>query len=171
MKAPHWLESKWLLSKFGINRRKAIKGYRNFAEEADIKSVANDHEHLVGGFILGNAGFVNWVKETFLAVRREEKEVPQLMHLKPKVSIEKVLLAVCEEFGVSEDHVLGKGKKANKARDLANYLARDLRAHSKITSHFRIPSSGHLCPILNRKVLEIVPLLLWLCISDRTNLT
>ncbi len=33
-----------------------------------------------------------------------------------------------------------------------------LRAHSKITSHFRIPSSGHLRPILNRKVLEIVPL-------------
>lgn len=39
-----------------------------------------------------------------------------------------------------------------------------LRAHSKITSHFRIPSSGHLRPILNRKVLEIDPLLfLWLC--------
>ncbi len=30
-------------------------------------------------------------------------------------------------------------------------------ARSKITWYFRIPSSGHLCPILNRKVLEIVP--------------
>ncbi len=29
-----------------------------------------------------------------------------------------------------------------------------LRACAKITSHFRIPSSGHLCPILNHKVLE-----------------
>ena len=38
-----------------------------------------------------------------------------------------------------------------------------LRACAKITSHFRIPSSGHLCPILNRKVLEIDPLFLWLC--------
>ena len=26
VKAPHWLGSKWLLSKFDINRRKAIKG-------------------------------------------------------------------------------------------------------------------------------------------------
>ncbi len=37
-----------------------------------------------------------------------------------------------------------------------------LRACAKITSHFRIPSSGHLCLILNRKVLEIVQLFLWL---------
>ena len=126
VKAPHWLERKWLLSKFGINRRKAIKGYRDFVEEADIKSLANPHEHLVGGFILGDAGFVNWVKETFLALRREEKEVPQLMQLKPKVSIEKVLLAVCEEFGVSEDHVLAKGKKANKARDISGETCKKL---------------------------------------------
>ncbi len=34
-----------------------------------------------------------------------------------------------------------------------------LRARLKITSHFRIPSSGHLCPILNRKIFEIDPLL------------
>ena len=37
------------------------------------------------------------------------------------------------------------------------------RACAKITSHFRIPSSGHLCPILNRKILEIVLLFLWFC--------
>ena len=35
------------------------------------------------------------------------------------------------------------------------------RAHSKITSHFRIPSSGHLWPFLNRKILEIIRLFLW----------
>jgi len=48
------------------------------------------------------------------------------MQLKPKASIEKVLLAVCEEFGVSEDQILAKGRKANKARDLAIFLSRDL---------------------------------------------
>jgi hypothetical protein len=36
-----------------------------------------------------------------------------------------------------------------------------LRARAKITSHFRTPSSGHLCPILNRKILERALLLLW----------
>ena len=37
------------------------------------------------------------------------------------------------------------------------------RARAKITSHFRIPSSGHLWPRLNRKILEIVLLFLWFC--------
>jgi hypothetical protein len=35
-----------------------------------------------------------------------------------------------------------------------------LRARAEITSHFGIPSPGHLWPILNRKILEIVLLLL-----------
>ena len=42
--------------------------------------------------------------------------------------------------------------------DLAN-----LRARAKIISHFRIPSSGHLWPRLNREILEIVRLFLWFC--------
>ena len=31
----------------------------------------------------------------------------------------------------------------------------------KNNTHFRIPSSGHLRPIVNHKILEIVPLFLW----------
>ena len=38
-----------------------------------------------------------------------------------------------------------------------------LRACAKITWHFRIPSLAHLRPILNRKILEIVGLLLRFC--------
>jgi len=126
IKAPPWLETECLLSKFGRNRKQSMKGYRDFVEKTEIETLENPHEHLVGGFILGNAGFVDWVKDTFLSVRRDEKEVPQLKQLKPKVSIEKILIAVCEELGVSENHILAKGKKANKARDFAIYLSRDL---------------------------------------------
>ena len=42
-----------------------------------------------------------------------------------------------------------------------SYCAVRLWARAKITSHFRIPSSGHLRPIGNRKILEIGLLLLW----------
>lgn len=34
----------------------------------------------------------------------------------------------------------------------------DLRAYSKKTLHFCIPSSGHIWPLLNRKILAIVVL-------------
>jgi hypothetical protein len=39
----------------------------------------------------------------------------------------------------------------------------ELWDRAKITSHFGIPSPGHLGPILNRKILEIVLLLLRFC--------
>ena len=38
-----------------------------------------------------------------------------------------------------------------------------IRACAKTTSHFRILSSAHLCLRLNRKILEIVLLFLWIC--------
>ena len=38
-----------------------------------------------------------------------------------------------------------------------------LRARARITSHFRIPSSGHLQPLLNRKILDIAVLCLRSC--------
>jgi CRP/FNR family cyclic AMP-dependent transcriptional regulator len=46
---------------------------------------------------------------------------------------------------------------------LAFEMLQMLRARAKITSHFRIPSSGHLWPRLNRKILETVRLFLWFC--------
>ncbi len=51
-----------------------------------------------------------------------------------------------------------------KAVDEMNFVweAQILRDRQKITSHFNIPSSGHLRPIRNRKILEIVPLLVTL---------
>ena len=42
-----------------------------------------------------------------------------------------------------------------------------LRARSRITSHFGIPSSRHLRPLLNRRILEIVPLFLRFCSIGR----
>jgi hypothetical protein len=52
----------------------------------------------VGGFILGSSDFVNWVKEMFLAKRSEKREIPQLTELKPKLSADQVVAAVCDEF-------------------------------------------------------------------------
>ncbi|MBC2694983.1 MAG: hypothetical protein HF982_06875 [Desulfobacteraceae bacterium] len=52
-------------------------------------------------------------------LRNDEKEIPQLKKLKPKVSIEKILQTVSDELGCSKD--------ARKTKiGLAIYLARDL---------------------------------------------
>lgn len=128
-----WVETEWLLSQFGRTRKIAIKNYKNFVENVDAKSLKNPAEDIVGGFILGSLGFVNWVKDNFLSQRSEDKEIPQLRQLKPKISKETVIEYVCREFGCDLDIILRKGQKRNLARDTSIYLARELTSESGIS--------------------------------------
>ena len=67
--------------------------------------------------------FVNWVKETFLSIRNDEKEIPQLKRLKPKVSLETILQAVSDEFGCSKEMILEKGNSITSG-NIRNYSRR-----------------------------------------------
>jgi len=124
--APDWMEIQWLLSQFGKKRRHAAENYKNFVEKVDIKRLENPAKELAGGFILGSPDFVNWVKESYLSLRSDEKEIPQLRQLKPKIKTESIIDAVGREFNCSQAMILKKGRKKNTARDVAIYLAREL---------------------------------------------
>jgi chromosomal replication initiation ATPase DnaA len=65
-----------------------------------------------------------------LSVKQEEKEIPQLKKLKPKVLPETVAQAVCREFDCSAEQVIIKGRKKNKAREVAIYISRTLSGMS-----------------------------------------
>ena len=121
----------------------------------DIKTIENPHNQVTEGFILGNLDFVNWVKETFLSGRQDEKEIPQLKKLKPKVRLDTVVKAVCEEFGCTNEQVITKGRKNNKAREVAIHIARDLSGMScKDLGLFFGGVSGALITIMYNRVKE-----------------
>jgi len=126
VKAPEFLQAEWLLSNFGGGRKEAKESYRDFVEGVTLTTVENPGKHVAAGFILGDTDFVNWVKETFLSLREDEREIPQLKKLKPKVPLKTIVQAVCQEFDCTEEQVQMKGRKKNKAREIAIYLARDL---------------------------------------------
>ena len=126
IKAPGWLEIEWLLATFGRKKREAVKNYRAFVEEVDIHALKSPDQDIIGGFILGGTDFVNWVKDTFLLTRNDEKEIPQLKRLKPKASLETILQAVSDDSGCSKEEIREKGRKNNKSREIAIYLTRDL---------------------------------------------
>ncbi|MBW2651064.1 MAG: transposase [Deltaproteobacteria bacterium] len=115
-----------MLAIFGKDKKEAVNNYRDFVEEIEIKTLENPEEDIIGGFILGDIDFVNWVKNTCLSTRHDEKEIPQLRKLKPKVSLETILQAVSDESGYSEKEIREKGRKGNRPRDIAIYLARDI---------------------------------------------
>lgn len=126
IKTPCWLETGFLLAAFGRKKKEAVNNYKAYVEGIEIKALKDPEEDIIGGFILGDIDFANWVKDTFLSTRNDEKEIPQLKRLKPKISLEKILQVVSDEFGCSKEKILEKGRKNNKARSLAIYLARDL---------------------------------------------
>ncbi len=52
--------------------------------------------------------------------------------MKPAISIETVIDAVCSEFGCDAGSVIQKGRKNNRARDIAIYLARDVTGKTAV---------------------------------------
>ncbi|MBI2471978.1 MAG: transposase [Planctomycetes bacterium] len=123
---PDWFITETVLSYFGKEKKEATVNYKSYVEKVNMETLENPDKNMLGGFILGGAGFADWVKDKFLSKKDVEKEIPQLKKLKPKVTLTTIIQSVCDEFRCSEDQIKMKGRKDNKARAIAMYLARDL---------------------------------------------
>jgi putative transposase len=143
-KAPEWLETHWLLSLFGQNRKGAMERYREFVESVQNDKIENPSKDIVSGIILRGTEFVSWIKRNFLSNDADIKEKPQLKSLKPGLSPEDLLTAICNEFACTRKVILQKGKKGNLARDLAIYLSREMTGESGISlgRHYGISGAG-----------------------------
>jgi putative transposase len=124
--APVWLETERLLSNFGTKKRVASQNYKAFHDEIESEMLENPAKGLVGGIILGDSEFVDWVKKTFLADRTDDSDIPQLKKLKPRITLGAIVECLAVSFGVDEQQIREKGRKGNSARDSAIYFARDL---------------------------------------------
>jgi len=122
---PKWLETSRLLSGFGKNIREAQSDYKAYVEGIDIRKVKDPSKQADSGFILGDSGFVEWVKHNFLSDREESKEIPQLRRLKPRVEPDTIVQEVSKEFNCRKGYIVLKGRKNNTARKVAIYLAKD----------------------------------------------
>ena len=152
---PKFLNTDRLLSIFGKNNKESRKNYQEFVEGVDIKTVKDPSKKLAGGFILGDTDFVNWVKDTFLCEREDEKEIPQLKKLKPRVTPEIIVEHVSKAFNIEVKKIQKKGLKRNKAREIAIYLGRELsRLSCNELGDFFGGVSGALITMMNRRITE-----------------
>jgi REP element-mobilizing transposase RayT len=153
--SPKFLKTDGLLGSFGSNKKEARKNYQRFVEGIDIKAVQDPSKQLAGGFILGDTNFVNWVKDTFLSKREDEKEIPQLKKLKPRLTPEIIVEQVSQAFNIEVAKIRKKGLKRNKAREVAIYLTRDLsRLSCSDLGVFFGGVSGALITMMNKRITE-----------------
>ena len=154
-KTAQFLETDWLLSTFGKNRKQARQSYKDFVEKVDAKTLEDPGVQISEGFLLGDTNFIKWVKETFLSDRDDQEEIPQLKKLKPRIAIEDVVQAVSDQFETSADQITVKGRKNNKAREVAIHLARDMCGLScKQLGLYFGGVSGALITIMDKRIAE-----------------
>ncbi len=122
-KAPGWLETDYLLTCFHKNREKAQQLFVQFCEAVEAGSVENPSKNLVQGFILGNEDFVKFIQGKMLSSATDDREIPQLRKLRSRPTLEGIIGTVAKEFKCETDHIIGTGKKGNRAREAAIYLA------------------------------------------------
>jgi len=111
------------LAGFGRSRTAAKRHYAAHLSEANR---VNPFDDVMGGSLLGSKNFIDWVGNTFLSLKKSDREIPQLKELKPRPDVNTIVEEVAGHFGVSIKRILKSGRKQNVERDVAIYLSREL---------------------------------------------
>ncbi len=96
IRPPDYLETTFLLGYFGDKEKKSKKGMKAFVEEGMEKEIKNPLNEVERGTLLGGKGFIDWVKERFIAFRDNDREITVIKKLKKvepnkiKDSLEKI---------------------------------------------------------------------------------
>jgi REP element-mobilizing transposase RayT len=120
---PPWLEVNRILGGFGRTGAVARRRYAAYLSEPEATNPLDD---VIRGSLLGSESFVQWVKDTFLSARRRDREIPDLKVLSPRPPVEAIIREVAEKWRVSPEQILTRGRKRNRARDVAIYLSREI---------------------------------------------
>lgn len=120
--APEWLEVS-LLTHFSRQRKKAIQNYRDFVKGANADTLENSNDRSVGGCILGGTSFIDWVQVTLWVDKGNVKNIQQLKRLRLAIPPGKIVETVAAATDSSSDMIVVMGKKRNRPREMAIYLA------------------------------------------------
>ncbi len=121
-----WLCCNLTLDQFSKNRAQARSLYEEFVQEA-ATSEDNPFEKIKSGFILGDEGFTNEIREKIAS--RRCRETPET-GCSAEESLNDMICAVSGRFAVTEEEILRPGSRNNTARNVCIYL---FRSHTSTT--------------------------------------
>ena len=144
---PVWLETQETLRRFGRTPAEQLKEYRSFVEEEIADNPAREPAY---GIAFGSPQFVDWIMQKLHAQHPEAPAATTTIGVKPALG--QICAAVARAFDADDDELRRKGRKRNKARDLAIYLSREFsgRANSEISAFYGAASSPSVCQACRR---------------------
>jgi len=123
LQPPDWLETSRVLGNFGRRKKIAQRKYLEYMSQSNPLDPSKD---CMGSSLLGSDSFVEWIKTTFLSESQGAGEIPELKHLLPRPSVEKIVEHVGQYYNVSVGAIRKRSAKNNQARDIAIYMCRQL---------------------------------------------
>ena len=105
-KAPGWLVRDFILGYFGKRESSAMRAYSKFVGSRNDQNYISPLKDVVGSTILGNTEFVREIKDKYLKDKKKDRNLPAMMTLTKKVTIEEIEKGVESVFGV--EHALTK---------------------------------------------------------------
>jgi putative transposase len=93
-----------ILEEYGGENKRGMKTYWEAICD-DLSTPIDVKERVIGGTILGSEKFINWAKEKFLKESTDKREVPSIRRLLKYNTKEKIIKAICKEFGKSFEEI------------------------------------------------------------------
>jgi len=112
VKAPEWLQRKFILAYFGNKPAAAVKRYRDYVEAIITKKYESPLKERLHAVILGSQDFIDRIKTCHLKNRPSDRELPDLNETRKIIGLDKIETAV--------DRVIASNEKL--ARQLKLYF-------------------------------------------------
>lgn len=97
-KPPEWLQRDFILGYFGDSFSVAEKEYNRFITSYEGKECESPLKEVFASTILGDAGFIEYVKKNFVESKDIDSEMPAAKAFAEKTSMERILGGVDQEF-------------------------------------------------------------------------
>ena len=129
---PEWLTCQEILSAWGGDTARGREKYRDYVEQGILGKAENPFKDVKEQFVLGGQTFVDWVYKTYLSKRKgTAREQPQLIRLRPTMSVSRIASAVAAEYDMDMEALLAARKHTGAARQMLIVLAWEYRDRAK----------------------------------------
>ena len=95
-----------ILGYFGGDTIQGRRKYGRFVEEGISKKIENPLERGKGHGIVGSMGFMEKIKQGFLPVSIQSRELPAVRKILGQVGPEKIIRVICREIGVKREDLM-----------------------------------------------------------------
>jgi len=126
-KREEFINYKTVLEYMGGDTRKGRQAYRRFVKGGIEEEIASPLELGQGHGIVGEADFIEWIKEKFLSKEAPQREQPALKVLRKEFEPEELIERFTHLVGKSREGICQRGKKSIERALLMELLYRFCR--------------------------------------------